>query len=94
MGSSLNIKTLHLYAAYDNFYNILRFCKKKYTASSQLKYHVVECFDLKTIEQKVFSKHHREISYETYHMGLSCMGKEVPDFIYVAHFGIISKERW
>ena len=36
--SSLSLWTLHLY---DNLCNVLRFCKKKYTVSSQLKYHVL-----------------------------------------------------
>ena len=46
---SLDMWTFHLYDS--SFHNILKFNKKKYTVSSQLNYHVVEYFDLQTIEK-------------------------------------------
>ena len=46
--SSLSIITLQ---SLDNFHNISRFCNKKYTVSGQLKHHVVQYFDLRTIAE-------------------------------------------
>ena len=59
--------------------------KQKFTASSQLKYDVVEHFDSRTIEKKYF------LNIIEKYKDLSDVGSEFLTFNYVVHFGIISR---